>query len=1224
MAAQAGGDGGDGGGGGGGGGGSGSENSGGRLVGDDYVLEKQIGSGSFSVVWRGRRRSTGDAVAIKEIPTERLSSKLHESLESEIAILRRARHPNIVHLLDIVKTSSRMFLVLEYCAGGDLSHHIRRGGAVREAAARHFMRQLGAGLQVLRANNLIHRDLKPQNLLLSERTSAAVLKIADFGFARSLQPQGLAETLCGSPLYMAPEILQCQRYDAKADLWSVGAILFELVVGRPPFGGQNHVHLLQNIKRSEARVPRDIAATLSDDCLGLIRALLKRNPVERLSFEQFFNHPFLGLASIPQSMGLPPTPETPPFPTERPPFRMEPPPFPAEPPTPSTRPPAAAVAAPSAPNAAPSTPAPALMVPSPVIDPAPAPTLLPPSLPPSARPTALASPSSAPSASPYHFTSPHVPPGPTAHTVHSPASADENNTVDSAVTGALRGEAFKEDSDPWGVVAVAADSGRGGGAGGGVGKGARSGEGREGEGDGRAGVPSAKAAAGATLLAESAETSTAVAAPALPPVVVASPSRTALLPARAVTAHEVRPLPGQRTHLQHQEVQVQQQQGQQQQGQQGQQQQQHHQKPSAFVSESERAIGAAAGVAGGAAAGVAGGAAGAARVSAAVPPPATETAPLSVTVAGPITGPSLAATIPFSVVVAPLAPAFVSAAVPSKEDERGGMDSFEMLEGDYVVVDHPSEPSLSVDHSVDASLGQSTTQPVPTESSHYMMKPPGSASTFPGAVAAAAALSAVVGAAVAAASATAKPAAHFAATKRDPTAVATATAAAAATAGFVPSTPLIPPVDSPALYSAPPHHLPAPPPPHVNTSAHTQSLSVQSPSVKSLAAQPHSLQSPSVQSPVVSAPPAAPLVKVSGFRPKVVSTGFSAHPSQAPPGPESLHPSVPSPRLPTSAPSHTPPSLARSGLALAVSLSAPRTVGLSGIAAATANATAPSGVTASEVSPIAAGSAAAAAAGADRGGGMGVNVLSAVGGMRPPQLVREEQQQQQQQQQKVAVQHPQERIDFLRQSGRYIAEIAASKMEAAAPLASLSLHLVALAVWKEALTLSHEWAATSATSGAIATGVTVADNPKGLFPTGHVGSYKDGNVGLHGGGEEAAAAMACDVVEAEFLAAVETAEAVAAAVDRDDPSPVPDALEIIFQTALIAGRSAAVEELMGNMASAAAAYARSSTLFSFLLEQAPRLPISPRLILSSPDRQRLIKYHEGVLGRHKHCAAALY
>ncbi|GJP29311.1 hypothetical protein CLOM_g13341 [Closterium sp. NIES-68] len=1077
MAAQAGGDGGDGGGGGGGGGGSGSENSGGRLVGDDYVLEKQIGSGSFSVVWRGRRRSTGDAVAIKEIPTERLSSKLHESLESEIAILRRARHPNIVHLLDIVKTSSRMFLVLEYCAGGDLSHHIRRGGAVREAAARHFMRQLGAGLQVLRANNLIHRDLKPQNLLLSERTSAAVLKIADFGFARSLQPQGLAETLCGSPLYMAPEILQCQRYDAKADLWSVGAILFELVVGRPPFGGQNHVHLLQNIKRSEARVPRDIAATLSDDCLGLIRALLKRNPVERLSFEQFFNHPFLGLASIPQSMGLPPTPETPPFPTERPPFRMEPPPFPAEPPTPSTRPPAAAVAAPSAPNAAPSTPAPALMVPSPVIDPAPAPTLLPPSLPPSARPTALASPSPAPSASPYHFTSPHLPPGPTAHTLHSPASADENNTVDSAVTGALRGEAFKEDSDPWGVVAVAADSGGGGGAGGGVGKGARSGEGREGERDGRAGVPSAKAAAGATLLAESAETSTAVAAPALPPVVVASPSRTALLPARAVTAHEVRPLPRQRTHLQHQEVQVQQQQGQQQQQQQqqqvqqGQQQQQHHQKPSGFVSESERAVGAAAGVAGGAAAGVAGGAAsgvaglsaagvaglsaagvaggaasgvaglsaaGVAGLSAAVPPPATETAPLSITVAGPvagpITGPSMAATIPFSVAVAPSAPALVSAAVPSKEDERGGMDSFEMLEGDYVVVDHPSEPSLSVDHSVDAFLGQSTTQPVPTESSHYMMKPTGSASTFPGAVAAAAALSAVVGAAVAAASATAKPAAHFAATKRDPTAVATATAAAAAaTAGFVPSTPLIPPVDSPAFYSAPPHHLPAPPPPHVNTSAHTQSLSVQSPSVKSLAAQPHSLQSPSVQSPVVSAPPAAPLVKVSGFRPKVVSTGFSAHPSQAPPGPESLHPSVPSPRLPTSAPSHTTPSLARSGLALAVSLSAPHTVGLSGIAAATANATAPSGVTASEVPPIAAGSAAAAAAGADRGGGMGVNVLSAVGGMRPPQLVREEQQQQQQQQ-KVAVQHPQERIDFLRQSGRYIAEIAASKKFHAAAL----------------------------------------------------------------------------------------------------------------------------------------------------------------------------------------------
>ncbi|KAK3254883.1 hypothetical protein CYMTET_35919, partial [Cymbomonas tetramitiformis] len=220
-----------------------------------------------------------------------------ESLESEISVLRRARHPNIIELVDIKKSAGKIYLVMEFCAGGDLSLYIRKHGRACESVARHFMEQLRAGLQVLRANNLIHRDLKPQNLLLTADSAQATLKIADFGFARSIQPQGLAETLCGSPLYMAPEILQCQRYDAKADLWSVGAILFEIVSARPPFGGSNHLQLLRNIERTEARLPEPVASALSGDCLDLIKQLLRRNPVERLSFEDFFCHPFMASGS---------------------------------------------------------------------------------------------------------------------------------------------------------------------------------------------------------------------------------------------------------------------------------------------------------------------------------------------------------------------------------------------------------------------------------------------------------------------------------------------------------------------------------------------------------------------------------------------------------------------------------------------------------------------------------------------------------------------------------------------------------------------------------------------------------------------------------------------------------------------------------------------------------------------------------------------------------------
>ncbi|CAL8462240.1 g1771 [Coccomyxa elongata] len=262
------------------------------LIGD-WVLGNKIGAGSFAVVWRAKHALTGQLVAIKEISTDKLNKKLKQSLESEVSILKQITHKNIVQLLEVIEVRDRMYLVMEYCSGGDLSKYIRRHKRIPEASARALLRQLAAGLRELWSRNLVHRDLKPQNLLLSTTKSGALLKIADFGFARSLQPQGLAETLCGSPLYMAPEILQFHKYNAKADLWSVGTILFELVVGKPPFNGANHVALLRNIERQEAVVPAALVKSLSTSCVSLLHGLLRRNPVERMTFEEFFTHPFL-------------------------------------------------------------------------------------------------------------------------------------------------------------------------------------------------------------------------------------------------------------------------------------------------------------------------------------------------------------------------------------------------------------------------------------------------------------------------------------------------------------------------------------------------------------------------------------------------------------------------------------------------------------------------------------------------------------------------------------------------------------------------------------------------------------------------------------------------------------------------------------------------------------------------------------------------------------------
>lgn len=225
---------------------------------------------------------------------------------------------------------------MEYCELGDLSLFIKKreklsthpathdmarkypsapNSGLHEVVIRHFTKQLSSALEFLRKKNYVHRDVKPQNLLLlpaeAIRTQRGVpvmeasqnslipmagiaslpmLKLADFGFARVLPSTSLADTLCGSPLYMAPEILRYERYDAKADLWSVGTVLYEMATGRPPFRARNHVELLRKIEAAEdvIRFPREVNITA--DLKTLIRALLKRNPVERLSFENFFNH----------------------------------------------------------------------------------------------------------------------------------------------------------------------------------------------------------------------------------------------------------------------------------------------------------------------------------------------------------------------------------------------------------------------------------------------------------------------------------------------------------------------------------------------------------------------------------------------------------------------------------------------------------------------------------------------------------------------------------------------------------------------------------------------------------------------------------------------------------------------------------------------------------------------------------------------------------------------
>jgi len=218
-----------------------------------YQPSNPIGYGAFAIVYKGRHMYKPDeAVAIKAISKKNLQ-KTHNLLDKEIKILEeltKLHHDNVVALLEYKESADHVHLVMEYCNRGDLADYLTLKGTLSEDTIRFFLKQIAAAVQSLHNKGIVHRDLKPQNILLcSNKTNPSpneiTLKIADFGFARFLGEGIMAATLCGSPMYMAPEVIMSLQYDAKADLWSIGTIVFQCLTGKAPFHAQSPQALKQ-------------------------------------------------------------------------------------------------------------------------------------------------------------------------------------------------------------------------------------------------------------------------------------------------------------------------------------------------------------------------------------------------------------------------------------------------------------------------------------------------------------------------------------------------------------------------------------------------------------------------------------------------------------------------------------------------------------------------------------------------------------------------------------------------------------------------------------------------------------------------------------------------------------------------------------------------------------------------------------------------------------------
>jgi len=261
-----------------------------------------LGTGSFAVVYGGNHSVKKDQkVAVKIIMKKNLA-KSPSSLEKEIKILKeltKLKHENVVCLYDCKETQHNVYLIMEYCNGGELGEYLKKKGCLSEDTIRLFFRQMANAINVLHENKIIHRDLKPPNILLCHNSPnrdpsphEITLKIADFGFARFLQEGVMATTLCGSPIFMAPEVIMSLKYDAKADLWSIGTIIYLCLTNKAPFSATTPQALKQYYEdnpKLQPKIPIETSPELKDLLCGLLRYDAK----DRMEFDEFFNHPFL-------------------------------------------------------------------------------------------------------------------------------------------------------------------------------------------------------------------------------------------------------------------------------------------------------------------------------------------------------------------------------------------------------------------------------------------------------------------------------------------------------------------------------------------------------------------------------------------------------------------------------------------------------------------------------------------------------------------------------------------------------------------------------------------------------------------------------------------------------------------------------------------------------------------------------------------------------------------
>ncbi|XP_035206151.1 serine/threonine-protein kinase SIK3-like isoform X2 [Stegodyphus dumicola] len=264
-----------------------SASSGGLVRVGFYHLEKTIGKGNFAVVKLATHIITKTKVAIKIIDKTHLDEDNLKKILREIQVMKMLHHPHIIALYQVMETERMIYLVTEYASGGEIFDHLVAHGRMSEKEARHKFKQILTAVRYCHERHVVHRDLKAENLLLDENMN---IKIADFGFSNYYELDKMLSTWCGSPPYAAPELFEGRQYNGpKADIWSLGVVLYVLVCGALPFDGSTLHSLRNRVLAGKFRIPY----FMSSECEHLIRHMLVVDPAKRLTIDQIIKHKWI-------------------------------------------------------------------------------------------------------------------------------------------------------------------------------------------------------------------------------------------------------------------------------------------------------------------------------------------------------------------------------------------------------------------------------------------------------------------------------------------------------------------------------------------------------------------------------------------------------------------------------------------------------------------------------------------------------------------------------------------------------------------------------------------------------------------------------------------------------------------------------------------------------------------------------------------------------------------